>query len=77
MAIGIIDDFKVVKIDPEKIGVLVTSFIPFFLNMRKQIASGIDTRKEVDPSNCGKIYQYDAYLKLVNSLNGSSGDSDL
>ena len=70
MAIGIIDDFKVVKIDPEKIGVLVTSFIPFFLNMRKQIASGIDTRKEVDIStalcfsmnaNCQKItifFQY-------------------
>ena len=33
--------------------------------------------QEVDPSNCGKIYQYDAYLKLVNSLNGGSGDSDL
>lgn len=33
--------------------------------------------QEVNPSNCGKIYQYDAYLKLVNSLNGSSGDSDL
>lgn len=33
--------------------------------------------QEVDPSNCGKIYQYDAYLKLIHSLNGSSGDSDL
>ena len=33
--------------------------------------------QEVNPSNCGKIYQYDAYLKLVNSLNGGSGDSDL
>lgn len=32
--------------------------------------------QEANPLNYGKIYQYDAYLKLVNSLNGSLGDSD-
>lgn len=32
--------------------------------------------QEANPLNYDKIYQYDAYLKLVNSLNGSLGDSD-
>ena len=32
--------------------------------------------QEANPLNYGKILQYDAYLELVNSLNGSLGDSD-